>query len=134
MKLGKKMIQEIRKNVRKVCGGSRIIEVGRRTWDGCGDKIGDGFNFLLWGSNNDLDETVDIDLLANVEIPEFEGFIALDLYCYTTGDDGELDRNCYVFLDSVMVIYCSDDDLGHVTAIDQEIRLRRPGSRYVPQE
>mgnify|MGYP003394140229 CR=1 FL=1 len=124
MKITKKRIAEIKKAVKRVCGGKRQIEVGRRTWKDSGDGVGDGLNFLLWGEDNDLDETLDIDLLVSIDTPDHCGFVALDLYCYTTGDDGELDTNCYAFFDDAMLIYCTDDDLGHTAAIQQELRLR----------
>ena len=110
MKITSAMVRNIRKAVNAIRPG-RIIEVGVRGWEGMSDRAGE--NYLLWGPGNDLEYTELVQFIAGREIDDFHGFVALDLYLYTFGENGELDTNAYVVLDpSGEVIYATDDDIG----------------------
>ena len=113
--------REMRKNIRaaciQACGRIVKVEIGARSWDGIPDGA-DGINFLLWGPDNDLDDTWDLKFLKLEKIAAYHGYIALDCYCYTLGYDGELYCNAYILIDPVgEIVYASQDDRGHSAAI-----------------
>lgn len=124
-----KLRAAIRKAVAAACGGKRMVEVGCRHWPNQ-PVSDDGYNFLTWGEDNDLDCTDELGVVSKVQTRE-DGWVALDLYCYTYGPDGELDCNCYCLIDpDGAIAYCTQDDRGHTAAI-QAILAERGAAPYV---
>lgn len=124
MKFTRKMVRAIKAACREACGGRRRVEIGERTWDARSDEQ-DGFNFLLWGDGNDLDQTVPVDGMVNSRVADSDGWVALDCYCYNLPLFGQepddiLDTNVYVLLNPAgEAVYASCDDLGHSAAINE---------------
>jgi hypothetical protein len=121
MKLTPAIRKSINYAVRVLCRGRRHCEVGERSWTG--RPIGDGgMNMLTWGPGHDLFQTYRLGEINKVS--DRNGWVALDIYCYTGGDfgrdDRELDRNVYILLNPKgEIVYASEDDHGHVAAIDE---------------
>lgn len=130
LRMTPKLRAAIRAAVAGACGGRRMVEVGARHWPGQ-DDADDGYNFLTWGDDNDLSETDSLAVVRAVQTRP-DGWVALDLYCYTYGADGELDCNCYCLIDPAgSVVYCTQDDRGHTAAI-QAILKAAGAEPYTP--
>lgn len=79
---------------RRECGGKRDVEIGERA---------ETMNFLMWQEDDDLQETHQIQGLIGSEIHSWDGWVALDCYCYfPEGHDeaGDLDDNVYLLIDA----------------------------------
>lgn len=124
MKLNTKAIRAIKKWVRENIG-PRDIEVGFRNWPNRTEPDSHSANFLLWGADNDLDDTARLEDCRGVEIADYHGFVALDLYVHKKlkHDDGELDCNVYVLIDiDGSLVYASDNDMDHTKSISRILR------------
>ncbi len=122
MKITTTIIRAIKAACREACGGRRKVEIGCRSWPAqTADE--DGYNFLIWGDDNDLDDMTEVDNLAGKTIQSLDGWVALDCYCYNlplfgVEPDDALDCNVYVLIaPDGKVAYASSDDLGHSAAI-----------------
>jgi hypothetical protein len=131
MKITRALAKEIRFRCCEAVGRKVLVEVGCRDWSGKPDEA-DGFNFLLWGRDHDLWETVPAHQLAGTAVQDSGGWVALDCYCYTPGPDGELYHNAYLLIDPAgEVVYASDNDLRHSEEIDAILRANgHPGYQY----
>jgi hypothetical protein len=125
VRMTKQIATAIKRACREACGGHREVEIGQRGWPGMKfPEENDGLNFLLWGEDHDLCDQWGPDELVGQDIKGYYGWVALDLYCYNVpmfghDPDDALDCNVYVLLDAGgKVVYASQDDLGHVAAIN----------------
>lgn len=140
MKMTRKIVSAIKAGCREACGGRRKVEVGNRHWPGNEDTpLRYGMNMLLWGDGHDLDDLEKADDLVGQDIPDSEGWVALDCYCYNLAyfgrePDDALDCNVYLLINPAgEVAYASEDDLGHAEAIDRILKVAgHPG--YIPAE
>lgn len=110
------MMTAIRKAVEKQCGGPRRLCLGEFNWPGSEDMpAGTGFNCLYMPNETpegehepDLFETWEFANYIKQEIPDKDGWVLLDFYCYYHDSHpdrdhehpGDLDTNVYVLVNA----------------------------------
>lgn len=96
----RELLWAIRRDVTFACGRRYTIEVGTRY---CSEIDDTTPNMLVWNDNADLDDMWRLQELLNINVwasqDRHSGFLALDCYLYTTGQNSSLAGNCYVCID-----------------------------------
>jgi hypothetical protein len=116
MKINRKLAADIRDAAQDAGYGDVRCEVGFRIWDtptaADPKAFSIGANMLLWRGESDLHDTLPLHKCGKEEIETLNGWVSLDLYCYSYGQDGELEGNAYVLINpDGEVVYCTSDDL-----------------------
>jgi hypothetical protein len=107
------LLAQIIREAKRVSGVGRRgdIEVGYR-WNDA--TVSAEANALCWPENNDLYDTCKIRTGETLEVGDFAPLpncATLDLYCYSTGDNGQLECNVYVTIKDGQLADVHQDDL-----------------------
>lgn len=111
MVISRSLLSQIVREAKRVSGVGRRgqIEVGYR-WTENGPEA----NALLWPEDNDLHDTRQIAAGETLDVADYAPLpncATLDLYCYSTGDFGQLECNVYVTIKDGQLADIHQNDL-----------------------